>query len=397
MIEIIPFNKDLFDNFNIGDIKLTRYTYINNTELVNKLTTIDLPIANRRIALRNIFEFLTYIDTELNNNDNTIIVLDCRVIETFFSRKKYKQYMDLFAELGVMTKVPYTDGTFYKAGTLYSQYRVHTQYIKDEDLSIIVLEDDRAKNKFVCEVPDLDYRYKKTIGTMKINIPLAIEAEIRHCRENNLSVRNLRSRISRIFYTLIKRFIKKGKKVDRIYHSFTNLSRVSRKYFNISLNEIDIVNCQPLLLVALLEKNGYDYDVSYKIDCEAGCFYERFIDINKPDDISEYEWRNTYTKQSLYKNIFFGFAKNNKTNKRFKELYPKTWLALEMITESGVSLASQLQNLESNLFNNLIPKRSKNYFTLFDAIYYDDLLDRPKLENTIKDYFKQYGIQVALK
>lgn len=305
--------------------------------------------------------------------------------------------MNILSDLGVMTKVPYTDGTFYKAGTLYLQYRVHNEYLNDEDLAILVLEDDRSKNNFVCEVPELDYRYQKTIGTLQINIPLAIEAEIRHYRENNLSTRNLRSRISRIFYTIRKRFIKKGKKVNRIYHSFTNLSRVSRKYFNINMYDIDITNCQPLLLVALLEKLNMEYDISYKLDCESGCFYERFTDINKPENITELEWRNTYTKTSLYKHIFFGFSKNNGTNRRFKELYPKTWNSLHSISEGSESLASQLQNLESDLFNNLKPKRSKYYFTLFDSIYYNDLLDRPQLEKTIKDYFKQYGIQVSLK
>jgi hypothetical protein len=358
---------------------------------------MELPIANRRIALRNIFDFLTYIDTKIEQNENTIIPISQSILISYFNRNVYKKYMDILSNLDIITKVPYEDGTFYKKGSLYLQYRVHNAYLNDEDLAIISLEDDRSKENFTNEVEGLDKRFENTIKKLEINIPLAIEAEIKHFREKSLSIYALRNRISRIFYTKRKRFIKKGKKVNRIYHSFTNLTKVSRKFFNVNLYDIDIVNCQPLLLVALLEKNGFKYDKSYKIDCEAGCFYERFMDINKPDDVSSYEWRNGNTKPALYKSIFFGFNKASKHNKRFLELYPETWNSLKIISEECNPLASQLQNLESDLFNNLIPKKSKHYFTLFDAIYFDNILDRFSLEKEIKDYFQRYGINVAIK
>jgi hypothetical protein len=397
MIEIIPFNRNIFDKFTIDCKKMTRYVYINNLDIVAKLATMELPIANRRIALRNIFDFLTYIDTKIEQNENTIIPISQSILISYFNRNVYKKYMDILSNLDIITKVPYEDGTFYKKGSLYLQYRVHNAYLNDEDLAIISLEDDRSKENFTNEVEGLDKRFENTIKKLEINIPLAIEAEIKHFREKSLSIYALRNRISRIFYTKRKRFIKKGKKVNRIYHSFTNLTKVSRKFFNVNLYDIDIVNCQPLLLVALLEKNGFKYDKSYKIDCEAGCFYERFMDINKPDDVSSYEWRNGNTKPALYKSIFFGFNKASKHNKRFLELYPETWNSLKIISEECNPLASQLQNLESDLFNNLIPKKSKHYFTLFDAIYFDNILDRFSLEKEIKDYFQRYGINVAIK
>ena len=397
MIEIIPFNRNIFDTFTIDCKKMTRYVYINNLDIIAKLATMELPIANRRIALRNIFDFLTYIDTKIEQNENTIIPISQSILISYFNRNVYKKYMDILSNLDIITKVPYEDGTFYKKGSLYLQYRVHNAYLNDEDLAIISLEDDRSKENFTNEVEGLDKRFENTIKKLEINIPLAIEAEIKHFREKSLSIYALRNRISRIFYTKRKRFIKKGKKVNRIYHSFTNLTKVSRKFFNVNLYDIDIVNCQPLLLVALLEKNGFKYDKSYKIDCEAGCFYERFMDINKPDDVSSYEWRNGNTKPALYKSIFFGFNKASKHNKRFLELYPETWNSLKIISEECNPLASQLQNLESDLFNNLIPKKSKHYFTLFDAIYFDNILDRFSLEKEIKDYFQRYGINVAIK
>lgn len=403
MIEIIPFNKKLFDTFNISTKKLTRYVYINNLDLICKLSTMELPIANRRIALTNIFDFLTYLDVKSNQEDSTTIQMDTKVLISFFNRNEYKKYMKILSDLEILTKVSYKDGTFYTAPFKSSkskpsqscQYRMHSDYINDEDLAIIVLEDDRSKDSFKNEVASLDKKYVNTIKKLDVNIPSAIAAEIENFKANGLSVSVLRNRISRIFYTKRKRFIKMGKKVDRIYHSFTNLSKISRKHFNINMNDIDIVNCQPLLLVALLKKNGFKSDPTYQRDCEAGCFYERFMDIND-DGLSEEDQR-TYTKKSLYKNIFFGFNTRSKHNKRFQELYPSTWSSLENISKNCESLASQLQNLESGLFNNLIPKKSKHYFTLFDAIYFDNLLDRYELEKTIKEYFNQYDIDVALK
>jgi hypothetical protein len=396
MIEVIPFNKTIFDSFSVETKKLTRYVYINNIDLISKLLSKELPILNKKIALRNILDFLTYIDIKINQNDKTIIPISSEILISFFNRNKYKEYMNILSELDIITRVPYQDGTFYVKGNLNCQYRIHNEYLTEEDLAIIVLEDDRSKDSFVNEVEGLDKRYIDTIKKLNINIQSAIEAEIKHFKENNLSITSLRNRISRILYTKRKRFIKKGQKVDRIYHSFTNLSRVARKHFNIPMYDLDIVNCQPLLLVALLKQNGFRSDSSYQVDCEAGCFYERFLDINKTEDITTEDLR-VETKKGLYKNIFFGFNTNSRYNKRFKDLYPQTWNSLELISKNCESLASQLQNLESGLFNNLIPKKSKYYFTLFDAIYFDNILDRYELENNIKEYFKKYDIRVAIK
>lgn len=396
MIEIIPFNKTIFDSFSIETKKLTRYVYINNIELIGKLLSIELPIVNKKIALRNIFDFLTYVDIKINQNGKTILPISSDILISFFNRNKYKEYMNILSELDIITRVPYQDGTFYIKGNLNCQYRIHNEYLTEEDLAIIVLEDDRSKDSFINEVESLDKRYTDTIKKLNINIQSAIEAEIDNFKKNDLSISSLRNRISRILYTKRKRFIKKGQKVDRIYHSFTNLSKVSRKHFNIPMYDLDIVNCQPLLLVALLNKNGFKYNKSYQLDCESGCFYERFLDINKTEDMTTEDSR-TITKKGLYKNIFFGFNTSSKYNKRFRELYPETWNSLEVISNNCESLASQLQNLESGLFNNLIPKKSKYYFTLFDAIYFDNILDRYELENNIKEYFKKYDIKVSIK
>jgi hypothetical protein len=50
-------------------------------------------------------------------------------------------------------------------------------------------------------------------------------------------------------------------------------------------------------------------------------------------------------------------------------------------------LVSRLQNLESELFNNLSPEKSKKYFTLFDAIFFNNKQDAGALWFTIEKFF----------
>lgn len=280
MIEIIPFNRTLFNNFEINESKLTKYIYITDINLISKLLSMDLPIDNKKIALRNIFDFLSYIDNLIYEYGETLIPISSNVLISFFNRDRYIDYIKLLDELNIMTRVPYQDGKYYKApikkesdkwlklkknSGLCSQFRIHNQYLNKEELAIVILEDDRSKDKFNNEIENLDPRYIKTIKHLEIDINKAIKAEIEYFNEKCLTISNLRKRISRIFYTKRKRFIKKGKKVDRIYHSFTNVSRVSRKYLNINMKDIDIVNCQPLLLVAYLNSINLSYDLNYQI------------------------------------------------------------------------------------------------------------------------------------
>ena len=78
-------------------------------------------------------------------------------------------------------------------------------------------------------------------------------------------------------------------------------------------------------------------------------------------------------------------------------MYPKAWKSLNAISKTDTSLASRLQNLEAELFNNLKPKYSKYYYTLFDAIYYSNIADKKQLTKEIKDFFGGLNIKVRIK
>ena len=384
MIEVLPFNKDVFDNLNLQKQQLTRYVYINDINIISKLLSYELPIQNKRIALKNILDFLNWIDVKINIKQKTTLAISSHTLIEFFNRDTYKEYMDILKQMNIISDVPYKNGDFYTPGSLYKQYRVHNEYLNKEDLALIILEDDRSKDKFINEVVGLDEKYIKTIKNIEIDVREAIKSEIEHYKTKNLTISNLRNRIARILYTKRKRFIKKGIKVDRIYHSFSNVSKIARRHLSIKMFDIDIKNCQPLLLVALLNDMGLEYDDKYKYDCEIGNLYENFIGDLTRDD----------TKIQLYKSIFFYFNEDNDINKKFRELYPVTWNSLKQIKNMNKSLAAELQNLESKLFNNLIPKKSKHYFTLFDAIYFDNMNDISKLNNEIKLFFELRNIKV---
>lgn len=396
-IEILPLNetKNVFDELENTLLELAdkKFCYCVNLELISKLLMYDkYPIKNKRIAIRNILNFLTYIDIQIKKNESSLLQINSRTLMNYLGKNTYYSYIEILSDFNILTNVPYESGEFYikptkdKSG-LAKQYRIHNEYLNNEDLCIVYIKDNKSI-RFTNELSNLDKRYVKTIEDLDINFQTAIIDEIKHARKENLTSRRLKIRLSRLFYTRQKRYIKKGKSVDRIYHSFTNISRVSRKHFNIKFYDIDIVNCQPLLLVAYLKENGFKLDEQYQEDCENGCFYERFYDIECGRDC---------VKRKLYKSIFFSFNEKMKVNSKFKELYPITWNSLKEISLTKETLASRLQNLEAELFNNLIPNKSKYYFTLFDAIYFDGIQDISQLNNNILNFFSNKGVKVTTK
>ena len=383
----LPTENTLNEDFilELGKLKSDR-CFITTTRLAKEVLLEKLPIQNKKIAVRNILKFLTWLDIQIHIKGGTIIPIHTDILIEYFNINKYKAYMDLLRKLEILTDVPYEDGLFYDKGVRSKQYRVHNQYLQDKNLCIVILEKEGSVREFICNL-DLDNRYIKTIRSVELNIKNAILDEINYCNNQGLDANNLRTRISRIFYTGQKRFIKKGNIVDRIYHSFSNLSKVARKHFNIRFHNIDIRNSQPLFLVAYLDKQGLDYDIEYKLDCEEGRFYERFSGLYLDRD---------ELKRAVFKRIFFGFEEGSEVNKLFKEIYPKTWQNLKNFSLTEETLASRLQNLEADLFNRIKPRKSTNYFTLFDSIYFNNIDDVDYIKDEIMIFFDELNIKVKL-
>lgn len=395
MIEIIPLRvEDLFSKEYISSLDIIKESdnncFITSLQLISQLLTIDLPINNKRLSIINILSFLNYFDSI--SDEYNIATINSNILINYFTTKEYKKYLAILKDLNVISEIPYDDGKFYTPKIKScdgigksKRYRTFTQF-NESDLCLVIIDSNKPPR---IEIEDniVDNKFKNTICEMDFNYKNAICAEIDNYQNTGMKIDRLRKRISRLFSLKVKRYIKSGNKVDRVYHSLSNLSKISRKYSLVQFNNIDIVNCQPLLLCAYLIKNGYTIDEQYKNDCEKGKIYENFItDEMNRDDV----------KVELYKSIYFKFNKNNDINKGFKEIYPLTWLSLLEISKDDKSMASILQNFEASLFNKLIPNRSEYYYTLFDAVYFDNMIDSADLVKNINKFFNELNIKVTL-
>lgn len=405
MYNVIPFQpnatKSIFDHVDkktLKEIKFSKYCFIVNIYIIKQLANIELPI-NRKLATINILNFLHYIDGEIQDNrGKTTIIISQKTLLSFFSDHVVK-YMQILKDLNIISNVPHADGSFYTAPHLSTKdkpaipklYRVHNSYLTNKELGILILEPLRTSHAVKNEVNKLDKRYINTINKLELDILAAIQAEVDYYQAGKSTFNKLKCRISRIFYTKRKRFIKTGTKVDRIYHSFSNVSRVSREHLNIKLHNIDVINCQPLILVAYLKKNNLLCDENYQKDCEDGIFYEKFDGI---DGLQVKNEQRKDIKVMVYRKIFFGFDVKSNFNIKFNELYPLVWDELSKIKKNKISLAAQLQNMEASIFNFIIPVNSKYYFTLFDAIYFDSELDAELIDAVIKGLFSDLGVSV---
>jgi hypothetical protein len=94
--------------------------------------------------------------------------------------------------------------------------------------------------------------YLSTLTGCTLDISQAIQAEIDHSIEEfgELNINSFCSRINNDFHFQNNRMIKKGKKVNRVFSSFSNISSVSRGYityegknfYEISIDDFIIVN-----------------------------------------------------------------------------------------------------------------------------------------------------------
>ncbi len=386
MYEIITLNhenlsviKTIADKHNI---------FVCGTNTFNALYNYEkYPLKNRKLAIRNMLVFLQYVDTLLT--DKSTITISAHKIRDVFTGAKYRVYIDILAELEIITRVPYADGKFYDYGETkrYCQYRIHNRYILDKVCLVIAPKDRPTKL-----ISDKKYpaKFEKTIRDTKCNYSEAIKDEFYNYVLTGMPENKLRIRLSRLFALSNDRYIKQGEKVDRVYHSFSNLSKISRKHLHIDnkgFHDIDIKNCQPLLLCYLLRQLNMSVDDNYILDCENGNVYERFITKERDRD---------NVKTELYSAIYFDFKAKEPIADEFKNTYPATYQSLQILDCDPVTLASKLQNIEASVFNGLKPKKSKYYFTLFDAIYFSDSGDIQDLVKQLQDSFAIYCISPKL-
>ena len=359
------------------------------TKTLNQLEQLVLPISNRDTAFKNICDFLGYLNNQYNKTNKTILPISKDVFVKYFNNKKYTEYKTLFESLNIITRVPYEDGTFYsKDNGLSLQYRIHNSYLKADDFSLLIFKKSRNNTTKVNIQCDINNIMLDTVVKEDLDYKRVFEEEIKYHLENNTTNFSLFIRLTRALSLNRERYIKYGKTVNRIFHSFSNLSKVTRKCFNTKFYEVDLVNAQPMLLALYLNKNNISYESEYREVCEEGKFYELFEGLlNTRDEI----------KVECYSSLFFDFKENSNINKRFKELFPLLWKVLKDIKKSKVTLASILQNLEADIFNNIEVKSSSKYYTLFDAVYFNSVNDKEYIEKQILSYGNKHNLKFKTK
>jgi hypothetical protein len=443
--QLIKFEKEnIFSN----DIDLSQLDnninsiFIVGIDTLSKIEGSTFPIKNRKTSIKQILTLLKYIDCELDKTSNDCVEIHYSKLIEIFNRDTYVKFMKLLNDLNIVYAVPYKiegikDGVYYNAGInnkfggklLTKRYKINENY-NNEDLCIVIIED---KKKIEYNIDgNYNRNFIKTIKEVEVDIKSAVRDEISYMK----SYTSFRKRLNVLFSLYDNRFIKKGRKVDRIYHSLSNISRVSRKHLTIKnkeFNNIDVVNCQPLLLCYYLKKNNLLIDENYIKDCELGTLYENFIIegieyidyefiiksnkiVGKKKNIIKVEYNNDIEykevrdkiKVLLYKSIFFDFKTDTDIANKFGEIYPYVYKELEKLykdrkekdedeLKDKCKIAGELQNIEAEIFNNLIPTKSKYFFTLFDAIYFTSIEDAGMLMLEVISKFNKMGLFPKIK
>lgn len=361
------------------------------TYLIEELEKMDLPISNRNIAIKNICDFLTLLNTRYNEYGSSVIPIDKDVFIRFFNNRLYTEYKNILDDLKVITKVPYEDGSFYSKDEGKSlQYRIHNKYLLTDDYTLLFFKRGRNIKKNIRIECNVNSIMLDTILNEELDYKRVFKEELDYHRDNNTSKFSLYIRISRALSMNNDRYIKQGNNVDRIFHSFSNLSKVTRKCFYTEFFEVDLVNAQPMLLALHLNKEDIKYEDSYRLICEEGRFYELFFEGDNDKLRDE-------IKVQCYSSIFFDFKENMEVNKKFKVLFPMLWEYLKSIKKNKITMASILQNEEANIFNNIKVRNSSKFYTLFDAVMFNNIKDKGYIKSQIEDYGLKYNLKLKVK
>jgi len=355
-------------------------------ETFYKIESIDI------FLKKSIRFFRNYI---LNNeNGDYNYRLNSKKIRAYFPNLKekkitYSNYILAFEKAGIVLKTNNYSTKF----KVCNRYKFDKNFFEDEFVLVTFSAEELDSYNIKRTNLNLESKYLNTLQTLKLDIENAIKEQYQLFK-CELDKKRFFCRINKIlkFNRERNRYCIKGKKSNRIYHALCFLPKESRKHLNIKFHSLDIVNCQPLLLCYYLKSKGLQYDDEFIKNVESGRLYESIKD--RLENVSRDE-----VKKMVYSEILFDFktAKKNRVNKVFKKIYPLTYSSLEHIhLNEKTTLASILQNLEASLFNNLNVINSEYYFTLFDAIYYNNKDDKDDLKSQISKYFRNLNLEVSV-
>jgi len=199
---------------------------------------------------------------------------------------------------------------------------------------------------------------------------------------------------------------------SRVYTEVTRLNRELRGLLRINGNPIiglDIRNSQPLLASILIEEywknigSGIPADVvNYRHACEAGTFYDYFMELNGIPDHMRSEF-----KADFFRRVFFSMVTNEShiLKTQFIDRYPKCWEAI--CTEKGglfsrnyPRFAKNLQTVEAQIMfdgvNAGLLEMGIISLNIFDSIYVGSIEEYQVAEHLVKEEFAKYGIHPTI-
>ena len=185
----------------------------------------------------------------------------------------------------------------------------------------------------------------------------------------------------------------------RFYSSITNLSYTTLPFLSLNsmkLVEIDIPNCQPLLLSTMINSN------EYKTDVENSNFYmnmakELNTDVNFNDSEQAKDAKGSF-KILSYKYIFFSPKplKSGKVYEAMNKIYPGVIEQINTLKEKfNGNLAVELQKMESKIIINNISKINIPKLTRHDSVLvYEAHEDR--IKNELIKEFNKINLKIKL-
>lgn len=429
----VPFNEaNLLKEIDFDTTNL----FITSLQLANQLYNEDvrMPINSKEIAIKNILNFLRYFQSNMSE-DRTLNIPVHKTktnkyhnLEWYFSRRRYRQYMDLLEQMDILIPVVNENNTKYcfKDGKYKNEESLSKRYYLNEDLEkdLVILYFDnynKFSSRLKTKIKGLKKEFTNTVKHLKIDVKAAYNQELADYNNRIISTSKFINRINRLFkFSDEERYIKYGNKVKRIFHNLTNLSKTQRKFTNIRFNSIDIPNCHPTLLIYVLRANNLPLDDNYIKDCIDCQFYEQFY--NKTYKITikkrykgkkkgDWKWYSTihtesilntdedrkFIKVQLCKSVFFKFDTSTDFNKEFKRMYPVTWDSYKTYLDNNNETSAQvLQNSEADIINSIIPQNSSHYYPHFDCLYFDDANDKQQIIDELKQKFIEVGVELKM-
>lgn len=210
----------------------------------------------------------------------------------------------------------------------------------------------------------------------------------------NVAQRSYKNRRKRDYYlrsvefiSIKQFFFSFDKRTGRVFNNVTSLPKEIRPFLRLGgsgFEELDVVNCQPFLLLDLYQPEDPERERFAKI-VSAGRFYET-LDEKLPGPFGAA--RRAELKKAVFSQILFDKNRPSPTllNKAFQECFPSLHAAIEKMKAGNHNqLALHLQTLEASLIIGTVVRQIAEGERFPVLTIHDSLLVLPKHSTAVAD------------